>query len=58
VASLFHQFVKYDPAAFEPKALERFRLQFEQAQFNIQQLLTEITLLAAGVGIDESLQAP
>jgi len=46
VAQLFHHLVKQAPGAFRPGALQDLRLQFEQKDFNIQTLMSQMALLA------------
>jgi len=46
VAQMFFHLVKQSPDAFEPGALQRLRLQFEQESFNIQSLITQMSVLA------------
>ena len=53
VASLFHQFVKWDPAAFDANGLQQLRLHFQKNQFNVKGLLQEIAHLVVPYGIHE-----
>lgn len=46
VAQMFFHLVKQSPDAFEPGALQRLRLQFEREGFNIQSLITHMSVLA------------
>ena len=53
VASLFHQFVKWDTAVFDAKGLQQLRLHFQKNQFNVKELLQEIAHLVVPYGIHE-----
>lgn len=46
VGQMFFHLVKQSPDAFEPGALQRLRLQFEQEGFNIRSLITHMSVLA------------
>ena len=52
VSQLFHHFVKQPPAAFKPGALQSLRLQFEQDDFSIQKLITQMAVLAVAFDMD------
>jgi hypothetical protein len=47
VRQLFHHTVKQDAAAFGPNTLDALRRSFSASEFNIQKLLTEITIISA-----------
>ena len=54
VSQLFQHYVKHPPAAFDPNALQSLRLQFSEGDFNIQNLLTQIAVLATTFDMEKT----